>query len=147
MHIAQGRAVVLDMRAQDVPEALVPSFANQVQIHFSHRGQIVVRVINGDGIGVVLHFQTVVRHVTGLERLQDRARSGQAVLVSLHDLTLAARFADRVVVLNQAGVVADGAPTEALSPDVMARVFGLTARWIAGSDGPLLAAGRRQSAG
>lgn len=82
-----------------------------------------------------------------LERLQSRARSGQAVLVSLHDLSLAARFADRVVVLDRAKVVADAVPMEALSPDVMARVFGLTARWVAGADGPLLAAARRQSAG
>ena len=82
-----------------------------------------------------------------LERLQSRARAGQAVLVSLHDLGLAARFADRVVVLDQAKVAADAAPMEALSPDVMARVFGLTARWIAGAEGPLLAAGRRQFAG
>ena len=82
-----------------------------------------------------------------LERLQARARGGQAVLVSLHDLTLAARFADRVVVLDQAGVAADAVPMEALSPEVMARVFGLSARWMTGPDGPLLAAGRRQSAG
>ncbi|HVL41181.1 MAG TPA: ABC transporter ATP-binding protein [Brevundimonas sp.] len=82
-----------------------------------------------------------------LERLRVRARGGQAVLVSLHDLTLAARFADRVVVLDQAQVVADGPPMDALSSEVMARVFGLTARWISGPDGPLLAAGRRQSAG
>ena len=73
-----------------------------------------------------------------LERLQARARAGQAVLVSLHDLTLAARFADRVVVLNQGQVVADDAPLAALTPDVMAQVFGLTARWVEGPDGPLL---------
>ncbi|WP_332679216.1 ABC transporter ATP-binding protein [Brevundimonas sp.] len=82
-----------------------------------------------------------------LERLHARARAGQAVLVSLHDLALAARFADRVAVLHQAGVVADAVPMEALSPDVMARVFGLAGRWVDGPDGPLLAAGRRQLAG
>ena len=82
-----------------------------------------------------------------LERLQARARGGQAVLVSLHDLTLAARFADQVVVLDQARVAADGPPMDALSSGIMARVFGLTAGWIAGPEGPLLAAGRRQSAG
>jgi iron complex transport system ATP-binding protein len=82
-----------------------------------------------------------------LERLRSRARGGQAVLVSLHDLSLAARFADRVVVLDQAKVAAAAAPMDALSPDVMARVFGLTARWIAGADGPLLAAARCQLAG
>jgi len=77
-----------------------------------------------------------------LERLRARAAGGQAVLVSLHDLALAARFADRVVVLDRGRVVADAAPLEALTPEVMARVFGLTARWIEGPDGPLLLSGR-----
>lgn len=77
-----------------------------------------------------------------LERLRTRAAGGQAVLVSLHDLALAARFADRVVVLDRGRVVADAAPMEALTPEVMARVFGLTARWIDGPDGPLLSSGR-----
>lgn len=82
-----------------------------------------------------------------LERLQIRARGGQAVLVSLHDLSLAARFADRVVVLDRGKVAADAAPMQALAPEVMLDVFGLTGRWVAGPDGPLLASGRRQSAG
>ena len=73
-----------------------------------------------------------------LEQLRRRAGAGQAVLVSLHDLTLAARYADRVVVLDAGAVVADAAPLDALTAEVMARVFGLTARWIEGPDGPLL---------
>jgi iron complex transport system ATP-binding protein len=73
-----------------------------------------------------------------LERLHARARAGQAVLVSLHDLTMAARYADRVVVLKQGQVIAEGAPPAALTPDVMAQVFGLTARWVEGPNGPLL---------
>ena len=77
-----------------------------------------------------------------LERLQARARGGQAVLVSLHDLTLAARFADRVVVMGDGWAVADGAPREALSPQVLSTVFGLDARWIETPDGPLLSAVR-----
>ena len=77
-----------------------------------------------------------------LERLKARSDAGQAVLVSLHDLALAARFADRVVVLDGGRMVADGAPMAALTSEVMARTFGLTARWIEGPDGPLLAAGR-----
>ncbi len=73
-----------------------------------------------------------------LERLQARARAGQAVLISLHDLTLAARYADRVVVLDQGVVIADATPLEALTPDTLARVFGLSARWMESPDGPLL---------
>jgi len=77
-----------------------------------------------------------------LERLVARARAGQAVLVSLHDLTLAARFADRVVVLDQGRVMADGPPLEALKPGILRTVFGLSATWLDGPDGPLLAASR-----
>ncbi|WP_339872192.1 ABC transporter ATP-binding protein [uncultured Brevundimonas sp.] len=77
-----------------------------------------------------------------LERLARRAQAGQAVLVSLHDLTLAARFADRVVVLDQGRVVADGSPLEALRPAILRTVFGLSAVWLDGPDGPLLAASR-----
>jgi len=77
-----------------------------------------------------------------LERLKARAAAGQAVLVSLHDLGLAARFADSVVVMNAGRVEAHAAPLEALTPEVMARVFGLAARWVDGPDGPLLSSGR-----
>lgn len=77
-----------------------------------------------------------------MERLRDRAKAGQGVLVSLHDLTLAARYADRVVVLDQGAVVADGPPLKALSPVILKRVFGLTGSWVEGPDGPLLSARR-----
>ena len=77
-----------------------------------------------------------------LDLLRTRARAGQAVLVSLHDLGLAARYADRVVVMHQGRVVADAVPTEALRPEIMANVFGLSGRWIDGPDGPLLSQSR-----
>ena len=82
-----------------------------------------------------------------LERLRARADAGHGVLVSLHDLTLAARFADRVVVLDQGRTAADGAPTEALSPHVLKTVFNLDAVWLEALDGPLLAARRLSSQG
>jgi len=79
-----------------------------------------------------------------LERLRARADGGAGVLVSLHDLTLAATFADRVVVMGQGRVVADAAPIEALAPAVLREVFGLNGGWIEGPNGPLLAARRAQ---
>lgn len=81
-----------------------------------------------------------------LERLKARATTGQAVLVSLHDLALAARFADRVVVLDGGRVVADAGPMDALTPEVMSGIFGLAASWVEGPDGLLLAS-RRYSVG
>lgn len=77
-----------------------------------------------------------------LERLRARADAGGGVLVSLHDLTLTARIADRVVVLDAGRVVADGRPVEALSPSVLRSTFRLDAAWIEAADGPLLAARR-----
>jgi iron complex transport system ATP-binding protein len=77
-----------------------------------------------------------------LERLRARADAGGGVLVSLHDLTLAARVADRVIVLNAGRVVADGSPIEALSPAVLRSAFHLDGIWVEAPDGPLLAARR-----
>lgn len=77
-----------------------------------------------------------------LERLRARADSGAGVLVSLHDLSLAAGVADRVVVLDQGWVVADDTPVNALSGPVLRAVFGLDGEWIDRPDGPLLAARR-----
>ena len=57
--------------------------------------------------------------------LRDAARAGGAVLTVVHDLTLAARFADRVVVMHQGRIVADAPPAEALSPQRIAAVFGV----------------------
>ena len=79
-----------------------------------------------------------------LERLRARADAGQGVLVSLHDLTLAAAFADRIVVLDNGRVAADGSPLEALSPEVLKTTFGLEGRWVEAVGGPLLAARRAQ---
>jgi iron complex transport system ATP-binding protein len=53
--------------------------------------------------------------------------SGVTVLAALHDLNLAARYADRIVVLSRGRRVADGAPRDVLSEDLLARVWGVDA--------------------
>jgi iron complex transport system ATP-binding protein len=77
-----------------------------------------------------------------LDLLRQEARGGRAVIVTLHDLTLAARTCDRIIVLSQGAVIAEGAPRAALSPDILARAFGLHGDWIDTPDGPLLSARR-----
>jgi ABC-type dipeptide/oligopeptide/nickel transport system ATPase subunit len=61
-----------------------------------------------------------------MELFHRLAVAGGAVLVSLHELGLAARFCDRVVLLERGRVVADGPPEEALSPERLAAVYGVT---------------------
>jgi iron complex transport system ATP-binding protein len=54
-----------------------------------------------------------------------RAERNLTVLAVLHDLNLAAAFAPRVVVLHEGRVAADGPPGAVLTPDLVARVFGV----------------------
>jgi cobalamin transport system ATP-binding protein len=53
-----------------------------------------------------------------------RAESGLTLVAAMHDLTLAAQYADRMVLLDGGQVVADGAPTEVLTAPVIARHYG-----------------------
>ncbi|MDU8945149.1 ABC transporter ATP-binding protein [Ovoidimarina sediminis] len=55
----------------------------------------------------------------------DIARAGKGVFVSLHDLPLAARACTRLVLLEQGRIAADGPPADVLTPDNVARVFGV----------------------
>lgn len=63
--------------------------------------------------------------IDAADTLIRRARAGCGVVLTLHDLTLAARIADRVLVLAGGGLMADGPPEAALAPDVLARAFGV----------------------
>ena len=66
------------------------------------------------------------RHqLTVMELLRQAARGGGAVLAIMHDLTLAARFADRVAVVDHGAIVADGDPAAAMSHERLAAVFGI----------------------
>jgi iron complex transport system ATP-binding protein len=75
-----------------------------------------------------------------MELLRHAAHDGGAVLAILHDLTLAARFADRVLVMDGGRIVADGAPAEALSPDRVAQVFGVETMSVDTGEGMALIA-------
>ncbi len=59
--------------------------------------------------------------------IRDHADRGGAALVALHDLTLAARFCDRVLLLHEGGIAANGTPDDILTPEMIARVFSVDA--------------------
>jgi iron complex transport system ATP-binding protein len=62
-----------------------------------------------------------------MNSLRTAAGKGTLVIVVTHDLGLAARFADTVLVLSDGRLVSHGAPAEALSEQVMADVFRISA--------------------
>lgn len=63
--------------------------------------------------------------------LAAKAKAGGTVIAVSHDLLLAARFADRVLVLNAGAVAACDTPAEALSPSRLREVFKVEARTFA----------------
>ncbi len=66
----------------------------------------------------IAHQETVLRHARSL------ADRGVGVLAILHDLNAAARFADRVMVLHDGIVSADGPPGDVLTPALLSKVYG-----------------------
>lgn len=69
-----------------------------------------------------LHHQIAV-----LDLLRRHARAPGTVVAVLHDLGLAARHADRIVILDGGRVVADAPPRAALTPERLAATFGVHA--------------------
>ncbi|MCX7567417.1 ABC transporter ATP-binding protein [Sulfitobacter sp. F26169L] len=55
------------------------------------------------------------------------AAEGRSVIVSLHDLGLAARHCTRLVVIDRCGIVADGTPSDVLTPELVRDTFGINA--------------------
>lgn len=60
-----------------------------------------------------------------LQAVRAFADQGGAVLVIVHDLNLAARYCDDVLLLNKGRVYSSGSPHEVLRADVLQQVFGL----------------------
>lgn len=75
------------------------------------------------------HQVELVRHV------REQAAAGLGVLVVLHDLNLAARSCDRLVVLDARVVAAGGPPGEVLSGELLRSVYGVEADTLIDSEG------------
>jgi iron complex transport system ATP-binding protein len=74
-------------------------------------------------------------------RLRDQARSGTGVVLVLHDLATAMNRADRVLVLEQGRLVADGPPELVLTAARIAEVWQVPARWLGEPGNRALAVG------
>lgn len=63
-----------------------------------------------------------------MEQIRSLVREGRTVVTVFHDLELAARYAERLLVLHRGTLVDDGAPEDVLTPECVADVFGMKAR-------------------
>jgi iron complex transport system ATP-binding protein len=142
---------IVHMGAGDTGRAaaqrLVDSALGEVDLaHFSHRqlptlsggeqqrahfARVLVQLACGEaqhGSGLLLLDEPTssldMRHQIDLvETAKRRAQNGTAVIAVLHDLNLAMRFADRIVLLHRGKLAVDGGRTEAITAETIRRIF------------------------
>ena len=66
--------------------------------------------------------------------LRRQVKAGALVVVVLHDLTMAARHCDRLLLLDHGRLVADGRPEIVLTADRLSEIYGIRA-WIGKAEG------------
>jgi len=77
------------------------------------------------------------QQIATLDTFAALARGGHGVILSLHDLGLAARHCTRLILLAEGGILADGPPPEVLTDDLVARAFGIRAYRADAPEGPI----------
>jgi cobalamin transport system ATP-binding protein len=75
------------------------------------------------------HQQQALELLDGL-----REHRGLTLVAAMHDLTLAAQYADRVLLLSEGRIVADGTPADVLTEDALAEHYGATVRVVTVDD-------------
>ncbi len=81
-----------------------------------------------------------IGHQQDVLDLVDELRADRAltVLATMHDLSIAGEYADRMVLLAGGVTVAEGAPREVLTEALLARHYGARVRVVDGEHGPLV---------
>ncbi|MCP3472778.1 heme ABC transporter ATP-binding protein [Bradyrhizobium sp. CCGUVB1N3] len=126
-----------DFRNRQLPTL---SGGEQQRAHFA---RVLVQLACGEathGPGLLLLDEPTssldLRHQIDLvESARRRAAGGTAVIAILHDLNLAIRFADRLVVLRNGRLAADGGRGEVVTPQTIRDIFEIDAVVHRGDDG------------
>ena len=85
-----------------------------------------------------------LRHQEDVLRLaRDLAAEGRAIVIVLHDLSLAGAFADRIGLVSEGRLVALGSPHEVLTAEAISSVYGLAVEIIERDGRPLVVPIRR----
>ena len=69
------------------------------------------------------------------ELVEELRVDGLTILSTMHDLTLAGQYADRLVLVDRGAVVADGTPAEVLSEETISTFYGASVRVVHDEDG------------
>ncbi|WP_236683053.1 heme ABC transporter ATP-binding protein [Demequina globuliformis] len=148
--VEMGRAPWRDASAAEDVEAIARAMAEADVTHLAERtftslsgGErarvSLARVLAQRTQAVLLDEPTAALDLKHQEDVLTVARSlaaaDVAVAVVLHDLSLAAAYADRIAIMERGRLAALGAPSEVLEPALLERVYGVAVRVIEDADG------------
>lgn len=139
--VALGRLPHRDARAEPVAAALaaldLQDLADRPVSRLSggeRARALLARVMAGEPRWILadepLAALDLAHQLSLLRHLRAEAAKGTGVVLVLHDLALAMNHADRVLVLDQGTLAADSPPEQALSAEMIGRVWGVPARWL-----------------
>lgn len=103
------RVLIARALAQETPHLLLDEPTNHLDVRYQHEVLDLVRTL--------------------------AAENGRTVIVVLHDLNLAARYCDRILLLASGRVMAAGTPDEVLAPEHLEPVYGVSVRRFELEDG------------
>ncbi len=75
--------------------------------------------------------------IATMQVFRQLVQDGHGVLISLHDLGLAARHCTRLVMMDRGRLIADGPPRAVLTAENIAQVFNITGLWSETEHGPV----------
>lgn len=76
--------------------------------------------------------------LTLLALFRQKAATGHAIVLSIHELHLATRWCDRIILLHEGHIAADGDPESVLTHDALNQVYGCDAHIVSTPDGPVI---------
>ncbi|MFK0685115.1 ABC transporter ATP-binding protein [Ochrobactrum sp. BD67] len=104
-----------------------------MELSGGERARVLIARVLAQDTPVILADEPVAgldpSHQLGLmESFAALAKEGKTVVASLHELSLAAQHCTRLVLLDKGRIVADGAPMEVLTPQLLHDVYGIRAK-------------------
>lgn len=123
-------AAIAELQLESFRHRELPTLSGGEQQR-AHFARVLVQLACGEaehGPGVLLLDEPTssldLRYQINLVKIaKTRARAGTAVVAVLHDLNLAVRFADRIVVLHKGSIAADGTPADTITDKMINDVF------------------------
>lgn len=116
------------------------------QLSYGERQQVYLAMLKAQDAGNCLfdeptNFMDTKARFAMMRDLRQMAKEGRCVLCVSHDLPLAMAYADRILLLGEGKLLADGSPNELYENGILARVFGVRLIRVAEGNQTLFAMG------